>query len=561
MGLRSPQEMQVTKTAQEGSGRFSGAVAPKLSTDFVNVLEADIDSDNVEIRKRNEKKIAFAKAKFSNEVERDILIPSMAEVANTQGLNAEDVANKKRKWIQESIDKKLSKEYSEELKFFLQGEIEGKLTRFEKTAVPHVYGQMKKVEDETFKTDIANKINESIEVSADDFELNTKLGELTAKVREDMARKGYPADHAVTKESEFSTISKALHGSISQQIAVGRVDLAVKTLKGYNDELTPKDREKAIKLIEAKQNEIGTNEASNLANRVYDKHNGDLALVEREINLIGGSDKLKRHAMAFAKTRFHAVKDSEKRQLEMVTAKLNRDFVQSGSINQDLLRQMPIKDQEEFISVINKNGGKLPGVTDQSSLEDLHKRLDAADSAKDLPKDIFDMYAHKVAYKDLQTARKKYDRLVEADKTETRAAQRGMSNSEVADIANRSANIAKIPRRDSRRTEGKNSLLDYQEQLLSDNPSITRAELKLRMDKAARENLYIKKEEKKFFGLFTKDKTITNSLRDESPAHHPSRAAALRDRSRGKVSDEKINEMLDTMHKQGIDTTKPLIKF
>jgi hypothetical protein len=553
MGLRSPQEMQTVKLKADGSTRFSGAVAPKISTEFIDVLQQEVNEQEAARVANEKKKLEFLTAKASNEAERDVLIPAMSEVTNAEGLSAMEVANKNRDKLQKALFKKLDT-IPEQYRPYVQAEFDKKLTRFEKTAIPHVYGQTKKVEDETFKTHIANKVNEAIEGSGDLEEFGTiGLANVEIAIKKRAERLGLSPEQ--TDAAVQAGVSETVVRSIEQQAMVGRLDLAAESLKRFNEEVTPRDRVKAIKIIESAKKQMGTLEASRLSDEALAQSDGNLALAERYIVSTAPNDRIAKQALGFMNYRHEARRKQEVAQIESLKAKVNRS-IKEGSMDMQSFNALPVEEQDKINEYLNKTrGGKLI-ITDWKAHDELVERLFDTNTAETLRDDIIDSKRHLISPEVMKPLEMRYLRLKQEDNKNYAAGQRGLSLDTLNTLVGQIATENKMSNK-AERAKLKNLVIDAQEKILTQNDKITPRELKIQIRKALKDNGIKKVEEPYFFGLFSKEKLKANEdVVDNSPAVHPSAREALKTKYPN-LSESQLYEILKRANEKNIDVSKP----
>lgn len=363
MGLRSPQQMETVKTRQDGSTRFSGAVVPKISTEFIDTLSTDLTRDE-NLRIENKKKAdALVIAKASNEAEVDT-ITAMSKATQSEGLNASKAGMTSKEELKRALDKRLQG-YASEYHPYIQAEFDKKVARFDKAVIPHVYGQTKKAEDGIFKTQIANKANEAVEGGADPQEFQVKLKEVQDSVIEHAKRSGLsPLEAAHNVEA---TVSKTVVNTVKQQATMGRPDIAARTLQGNLDKMTEEDKVKAVKLLDSIKTNMGNNLASSLAEKAMSMHPDDIEAQQKYLaENSGGDDRVLKLSQMFHGRNLKVKKDAEELMDAKAVSALFKAADGNGPIDPSLINNIkdPIK-RDKVVNILSKNGGMANRLTDK----------------------------------------------------------------------------------------------------------------------------------------------------------------------------------------------------
>lgn len=570
MALPSPQDMKQVPLQQEGTGRLGGLAAPKLDSSFLDVINAEIDANNKGVRERNAEKakvqLEVVKTKFRNQLERDALIPLQSEVANTKGLNTLDAVPKTREKLQKQIDK-IKMQYPEQFHPYLEKDIEEVQTRFEKNATPHMFKETNDAVMGEFKVYTANRVNEAVEDSANPELFNLKLDDVAKAIVKQSNTMGLSAEQ--TDANIVEGQSKTILQAISFQATMGRLDIAHNTLKSFETRLTADDRAKAVKALEAIKKQMGSNDASALADEAYNKYPDNQALAFEHINSASVNDQVKRQAMAFHTNRRMAIAKQKEAQVVQIKAKIFNDIKSGKAVDQKDLDALPTEEATKVVDTINSTRGRLATVTNWDSHDELYAKLQGATTARDLPQNIIDSYSDRIAEKDLEPLRLIYRRLQDADNTEIRQAQKGMDLDRVQEMANEMATAKGIGKRSPLRGQIKNTMIKAYHELLDSNPRATRKEIDIAMYKALSEKGFTTKQKGQWYDIgewfgandgegWVTDKrvpTFDENFMANSVKVHPSVYSFYKVKY-PQLSESQINGLIKKAIESGVDVSK-----
>ena len=93
MGLRSPQQMQITKLRPQGTTRFSGGQAPRIGTEFASQIARNVtDTENARI-KAEQDQLQFVRAQAENTAD-NLRVEAQGKLASTEGVTSLEASTK-----------------------------------------------------------------------------------------------------------------------------------------------------------------------------------------------------------------------------------------------------------------------------------------------------------------------------------------------------------------------------------------------------------------------------------------------------------------------------------
>ena len=562
MGLRSPQEMNQVQVKNQPNFRFNAGQAPELDKTFLNTASAGLAAAQEADRKARAAQLDFVKTQADNEAENDVIMAN-AELSQIEGLNTLDKSVQLRQKLADAFDKRKQK-IPEQFHPYVDQIYQQKLTRYNKFAIPYTLGQVNKVKDEADKTFIANAMNEAIEDSGDPIEYNEQaLAKVTYALAK-RAEKKFGNSPELVKEAISTGISEVHRRSIEQQAVLGRFDKAQEILDKFDAELTPKDRVKAVKLMEQARADLGDKEASDLANAAAIQFPDDLSKQELWLQSAARNDKVNRAAVAFLRSRAGVQKLQKERQLDAAYVKINEARRNGEDPMQHVFALPPGEEREKLFKWYNETRGGQNVLTDFAEFDKLNDRITNAVSAAELPDDLLDSKRHVISPDNMKILESKYDRLKSQENSEFRRVNR--LNYKLAQDAFNSFAAQNGLNAKSKKDERGAAQIAYMEEverLLTINPKISARELNSRVINTLRDRM-MKTETKPrtLFGIdipFTSKevKSVNPNLApDTSPKVHSSWYEAIR-RADPSLNETQINATIQTLIRNGKDVSAP----
>lgn len=406
MALKSPQEMKVTALDATPGTRFQSSIAPKIDTGFIDVLSKKVtDEETARVKKATEQ-LNLVKAQFKNKAN-SLRIDAQVAISDQQGVNALRETPK----IQADYFKKLEKErdqFPSEYHQFLNQELAEEDTKLKTMAVPHLHGQMNKLKDETYKTQLNNDINFAIEKSADLNYLGTEgLAKVDMASDVALSRKyGYNPDYVVDqntgatagmmiKEGKKKARSETVLGSITLQAKLGPkgFQTAEKIYEGLDQEMTPEDRVKALGFLNTAREQGESKAAITLAQDAISIGGGNIQKTMEYALANTKTDKEGRITSAFIKDHFAGEKKQKAKEYADNLAEANEVSIASGKVPWEILNnKMNGEQRTKWLESWNKNGGRaIPAATNYAVFSQVS---DALHSMSPTEAKSFNLRAH-----------------------------------------------------------------------------------------------------------------------------------------------------------------------
>ncbi len=558
MGLRSPQDMKQVPLQAEPNARFNGGQVQPLSKEFLGVGARAVNAQESAYNKAKAEELDFVKTTADNDAEND-KIQASAELAQFEGLSTLDKSQKLREKLQEKYSKRM-KDIPEQYHKYVAPIFEKKVTGYNKFAVPYMLGQVRKVKDEADKVFAANAIDEAINESSDIESFN---GEHLAKVVYAVgkrAEKKFNGNPELMKEAITLGVSETIRRSVEQQAVLGRFDKADELLKKFDDELTPKDRVKAIKLMAQARDDMGDKEASDLATQAGIQYPDDLEKQELWLRGSSRNDKVHRAATAFLRSRVAVQKLQKEKHTEKVYAQVT-DAIARGNpaaAMEAVSSLPPGEEREKVFKWYNDTRGGQNVLTNFDAFDKLNERITNSHTAQSL--EDLDLNSHRmeIGPDNMKVLESKLDRLKSSDNKEMQRVHR--LNYDIVEKqftafaqANGLSGKGKTKERGTLRV----ALMEEVERILTVDPKISARDLRSRVTNTLRERGMTEKTVDRWYWFDKKTKEPNKSLApDNSPRVHPSVYQLIR-KSRPDYSEAQINAAIQQLIKNGKDVTSP----
>lgn len=565
----SPQDMQKVSLKAGPQFRFSAVKAPQIDTSFVKIASSALDTLEAKRIKEEKEQLEYLQTSFDNMGD-ELSTHAKAKVASTDGVNTVAAYGKEKDWLQQSLEKKLEN-VPDKFQPYVAQRIQRSLNRFDKGAVPYLYGQIKKTKDDAHKTKLANEIDYTVEGSGDPgFLENEGLANVEqAAERVAMTKYGEHPDLEVVPgvkagdliaHAKGVAVSEALRRSVESQITLGRLDLAQKTLISYSHRLTPADRQKALKLLETGMNSEQGRTGLTIAEHALQQYPDDLEKAQEKAAEMSPSDVVYTRAATIMDKRFAALKKQRQHQDEKLEAHINRRLHEGdGQFDIEAITKLSPDRQDKMWDRMSKYKGEKPNATDWNEYKKLRVAFtDSPDQAKNI-----DLYAvkHLLAPKEFNLFENWQTRLKGYDNAQARATQRSgdlMANTIIKKYAYDNMLVGD--------DEEKIHAIGQAEaiRLMDLDPKMSPRQFRRKMHEALDQNGMVEKNNDLKINLFGKEITImkrdpVEEVADSlAPQAHPSVIAKIKERY-PHWTDEQVQKQLANVERSGkIDITKPI---
>lgn len=483
MGLRAPQDEQKVQLRQEGSQRFSGAVAPHVDRSSLSTISTALTARENAQAALKKTQMNFVRKSFSNDVE-SLRLEAQGNLALSPGESALEAAPK----IEEDFDAKVKDtmaKYHEDYHPYLQQDAATIKNKYKTFEVPYVVGQVNKIQSDTDKTFLANQRNSAVEFSGND-ELFGTVGLANVEVAaRDIARKTYGDSSPMVDAAIHSIKSDTIQGAVEIQATSGDINKAQALFDKYKDEMTPGHQVKSMQILAKAKLTIGNKDASDLATVAMQNNGGDLVLAEKELRRVAKDDKQLKLSTSFLTNQATLMDKQQRIQQDTSLAKLNKGLQSGKSLNdvqmQDEFNKLDPQTQNSYINQINNNGGKpIATLTNWKSYKGLADELNNVVSADDPNfKNLnLDSYRHSISAKDMAPLESQYNRI------------KGEKNKETANIRRNSYKVVSDMLPGFYKANGiytsedkgkvETNVRDLTERLLDENPKISEQDLRNR---------------------------------------------------------------------------------
>lgn len=551
-----PSDFNMPNLRPAGSTQFAPGRGAQINTGFVDKVSATMDRNEARRQRMRKQQIDFLQTKFDNDTEDDLII-AKGKLSTSNGLNAIPEHKKQYETLQKSLDKKYQ-EVPEDFKPYVAETYKSKLSKYNQFAVPYTYGQTQKVTDEAYNTLAANKINDTVEGSADLDWLETEgLGQVASALQKKAERMGLTEEQA--KFNVGAGVSETLRRSIEQQVKVGRLDLGKQTLLKFNDRLTPSDRVKAIGILDKAVKDEGTKTVMTKADRAWSLAAGNLVAADKLAMELADNDGEFKQIRLFLKDRALMESKQKKKTEEEILSSLNQNAAKGQPVDRKLLMQLPLEKREQFMTFHSRNRAAAAPVSDMKTYRQLMDTI--MDNPVEGEKVNLWAYEHMLSPRDFALLQKRQEKLKTTENKEVAAAQRtnykyvkGQVNEWLT--ANRIMNPI---------TRGKYHMMMDEEydRMLNTMTTATRKDLRAQVWKTLRERGSMKEERKEGW-LWDSVRKVPPETLGPTGAEaevHPSIPQTinreLQRRGRPALSEAQMNQHIQRLREAGVNLKDP----
>lgn len=396
MGLRSPQDtlrppsQQAVRTPEFRANPRAGQIDPT----FLNILqegnnerkrqlERQRQEELRRLEKQREQKQRFMDAVFGNEADR-IRLEAEAELSNARGANALEAGPSIRQKYLDRLKESLQgmpQDYRNDPRS--QMSFVKKVGQFQSFAIPYVNTQARQVEDEAFKSRIANDMNTVVENATDlDYIEREGIPTVEAAIHERLVRQygddpnrqigNTTAGQLIMSEMQAG-VSDTIRKSVVQQVMLGDFQTAGQTIERFYDRITPDDRVKIKKIIDDGLKKNRSDRALDLVSLAWETQGEEnMPLIERFITAnAGGDSELRNKALAIAQSRYRIQEQAKEDREERLVSELYNEVASGRPMDDAKFRELSPARQDSLINLLQKNNGRRPVVTDQNKLNEI----------------------------------------------------------------------------------------------------------------------------------------------------------------------------------------------
>ena len=415
MGLRTPQELLRNKpNTPTPTGKFSAGKGSQIGTEFIGTIskaaaaKQQSQEDFVDAVTRNKLKTFQTEAK--------------AKLSGLKGLDAIEQDQAIRTEYETQVKQVMSEAPS-----FYRDSVRGQKAQLEHTgdynrfSIAYSAGEGRKIQDEAYKTNMANNMNDMVERSSDvDYIVGEGLNVVENSILKN-AQRTYGTDRSVKLASGITAgemmdaeveagVSEAVRKSVQMQIAADRYDLVDDTVTRLADRITPDDRVKIAKMVETGKAKQEDTRSLAIATQAYQTSDGDLQQAEKFIRAASGTDaKLYAKSLQMVKTRSQIDEDAKDKREDDAYNQGYDDIMKTGQVSSPVRNILPPKKLNELISNASKNRGKPAVVTDWETFDKAKRDMDRMTDEDIAKLNLQKMYQHSVNVEDIKTLEKRQE--------------------------------------------------------------------------------------------------------------------------------------------------------
>lgn len=380
MAIKSPEQLDTVKTQAMPTVRTQGVAQEAMSTNFLNNIAKTADT-LISAQTAADKKMVSIISNRYRELADQERIKSEAVVTSTQGWNVLKTSKEQSTALTESLSK-LKGQFDEKYEPYLENVRLDVLNKYQRSSQPYVINQVKKTTNDTFNAVLSNEMNDTILNSGDLDAFSTNLDRIRSIVREKSAVQrgedgevevapGMKLSQLIEKE-EGVAVSKTVANSVIQLSNVGHLKNAEELFRKHDADMNADDRLRAIEAMKRAQNSEENNAAIAAADLIQKSAN-DLVEAERMASDMAGTTKQRSAIMAILNSRYEVATKAAKKKEDDTTATIYDNLAQGKTLDEvnPLLRSVSVERQNEIITTLNKNGGKvIPSVTNNQKFDE-----------------------------------------------------------------------------------------------------------------------------------------------------------------------------------------------
>ena len=402
--------------------------------------------------------------------------------------------------------------------------------KFQRHTISYTNAQARKLEDESYKTRVANDMNNMVEHAGDvAYVSGPGISVIEKSIRDNAARQ-FGDDPSLILESGvsvgevveaqvFAGVSESLTKTIQQQLISGRPDLAQQTLGVNIDRIGPADRIKIKNMIKKNTENTEDSTSLGLAEEAFRVSGGDRVLgSEYIIARSGGSLKVANKAISFFETKKN-LRDKQKKDREEKTYGDLFDKVVAGQpLDQRAYLSLPPtgpNSREKLAETLNKTSSRGFVVTDQAAKSQITTELDRMSDSDVAAIDVQKQFGSKLSHKDLDQVKTQVDYAKRRVSEEGRKMQAWKPTvyKNAARIVGKNIGISNL--KDEAKLEDLS--MEIYGRIIHEKPTILAEELNRTLIRELNERTTFEKEE---FRLFGANETVEDRRlpTDEDPA-------------------------------------------
>lgn len=501
MGLRQPTD--TLRTADQRPLRIPFRQArpgnTQIDTRFIDTLARQNAERQRQLALQEKNRKAFMAAVFENDLDTE-RVRHEAEMSQYKGINAIEEQNEVKQRYLDAIQGRFA-ELPEQLQQDPDFQLRAykKVGQFDRFTIPYVASEKNKVEEEAFKSRIANDINGVVE-NALDIEYIEREGiptversihdRLVRQYGDDPNRQIGNTTAGELMISEMRAgVSDSIRRVVQQQVTYNDFDIAEQTVARFFDRITPDDQQKIKAILQKGREDRSTDQSLALAQEAMSYLGNNASMTRYQEFLMTaarGDGDLYRKSLSILEGRQKIIDRQRRRDEERIEGEIYDEVTSGRPLDAEKLKRLPPDRQVNLVNQINANNGGPATVTNQDRFTEIREEIDRMTDEEFLDIDVNKRYAKDLSAQDRRSLRGWQDRVRREVRGDIREGQR-WNSAIYKDIATSFSDLNNIPGRNRRDVESI-AFREY-ERLITESPRITRNELYSRIKRTLHESI------------------------------------------------------------------------
>lgn len=550
MGFRTPQELS-KQAPQQGTGRavFRRPSGAQISGEFLQSASSIVSAQKAREEKARKAKEDFLNAVFENKLD-TLRVQAQSELASQKGSNVFDKMPSIKKGyldgIRDAVDE-LPEQYRKSPE--IQKRIIKKAGDFDRFAIGHSFNESNKLREEVFNARVSNDVNTFSENAAD---ISYLTGEGIDTVEASIRQKALyeygsgPEGKLLADQDVRLGVSKAIKQAVQMQVASNNFGLAEQTVEQLYERITDEDKQDLKKIIRKAKEDNADDMALSLANEAFAIAPENANAREKYIRALSGTDSdMYRKAIGLVETRSRIQQRQEDEDNKDRYNTLYDQYVNTGSMDNAMLANMPRDMRDKLFDALQKNGGRAPVISTpgllQSAIEDLTQLSDEQIVKMDFEK----AYQHSLNRKDIDKLNKFKAQAQSRIQSQITQGQK-FSNEMIIQVIDRFDKKYSLGKKGSKEYDDMYGMLvDRAMEIQEQNPKITSNELRKLLTKDMQEKIIYEQRSFIFDSLWPDKLEIPESFTNDIPPDLYRKVnAAQRLRGRPELNEKQMREFL-----------------
>jgi len=511
MGLRQPKDLLNTKASAPIRTTDVRPLpsAGQIDTGFINTLQRANQAEQKALANKREKMKKFMLALFENDADIE-RITREQELSSLDGVGAIEKAPSIKKRYFDNLKNRfgaIPEDFRSDPDFRLS--LIKKASQFDRFSIPYLSGESNQVEDDAYKSRIANDMNIAVENAVDiPYLQNDAIPQLEKSIYQDLSRKygtdptrqiGNTTAGKLIVDEMNAGVSGTITKVIEQQVLVDDFGLAQQTLQTFRDRITPEDLLKIDKIINRGLKDSSEDHALALANQTLNVLGSEASMVKVEeyVRARSGSDAdLYNKSLSILRGRQKIIDTQKERDYQDIEADTYDRIIRGREYDHEAFKQLPPARRDRLFELIDSNNGGPATITDHTRLNEINDFIDRLPDDEFIKMDINKLYQKDLSAKDRNVLLSRQRKVRAELKGDIRQGQRWDSS---------------VYRSAARDFVKANSLYDEEadkveaiaaqeyQRLIDENPNLTKTELNKRLRKSLYDRAFQEVDNPSFF--------------------------------------------------------------